>query len=243
MTRFLAMIAMIFLFTTTVNANDFIPHPDNPMNGYWRSVSQSSERATTPAAFRQLQAKYPQLLGHVNADHITNAEVTSYIYAWEGTSSCSAGDPRLEYTSRGFSLCTNSPNGMGSCEASTIRMPPETNDPCDATNQPPASNWVEHGNHREVSEQPARISQIAAMYPRYFANLNAADLQMIEVNLQFMRWTGPTVCEANDPRLEIISGYAGYCFRSVNGAPASCAGQMSSGQRLEMDPCGAFPPR
>lgn len=225
---FLTAFAVLLSYSSVALADGNQPLPPEgiPMD-YWRSVVTTRETARTPEAFRQLQAKYPGLMDHVNADYILNAEVNTHVYAWEGPSSCQAGDPRLEYTTRFYSLCTNSPDGAGMCEATKYRLPPATTDPC-------GPKWTKSGVYQESTEERQRIVELHQEFPQYFTGLSIESVTKVTLDLDILNWEGATVCPADDPRLMKFVGSAEVCFDAIG--VDVCTNSMDA-IPANIDPC------
>lgn len=226
---FTAAIAAFLMMSSTASADNHQPWPVEPV-GYWELMVTRVDRANSPDSFRRLQTMHNDLLAHIDARFVTNAEVTSNIYNWNGASSCAANDPRLTHVSKSYSLCMDFGDGGMSCEASESPLPPMGLDPCA---NPPAQ-WTQTGVLQEETEERARIESIAAEFPHYFLGLSVETVTKVGLNLKIMQWEGATVCESDDPRLTKLVGKANICFEAVD---VDVCTEASDAPIVNLDPC------
>lgn len=98
--------------------------------GHWEIVSQLTENATNSEQFVQLQQKYPDIFGRYDAKEVVSANISITEYEFRGETKCQAGDPRLQFKSTSYGLCTGvSENSPGGCFQTAARLP-GLEDPC-----------------------------------------------------------------------------------------------------------------
>lgn len=97
----------------------------------WKLIQESSEKVYVAATFADLQSRHQDLLGNIDPQSVTWAQVETKKYGWMGATSCDATDPRLVVTSRGFSYCLDrGANSATACSAASQTPPMAQRDPC-----------------------------------------------------------------------------------------------------------------
>ncbi len=121
-----SILALTILATISLSAFANKLDSSNP----WEVIYQTTENSKGSEGFEVLQTKYPAIFGNYDAQYVTSANISTRLYKFKGTHTCTPSDPRLLHEANGYGLCERDPNGnMGSCFQTAVSMPAPF-DPC-----------------------------------------------------------------------------------------------------------------
>lgn len=96
----------------------------------WTVVSETNERASSPAEFILLQQKYPDVFGSYNPQTVRSANILHRTLVFDGETLCKPNDPRLTFVSRAYGLCEYSDSQESGVCFQTAPDHPSPFDPC-----------------------------------------------------------------------------------------------------------------
>lgn len=124
-------LAILGATATAFAQNPASPQPDPAPAGSWKLVMESTEKVYTPQTFSDLQARHGDVLGNIDPQAVTWAQLDLKRYGWLGETTCAADDPRLVITGKGFSYCLDrGANGVTACSAASATPAMIQRDPC-----------------------------------------------------------------------------------------------------------------